>query len=224
MRRLAAALLLVAAPLAAGTPRVLAAPSSSAIESRRAAVENLHHQLQERRALLHFQVVRAADLHRQLAETSAGIVQVNARLGEVGRRIAATQRSLAWNRLQVAAAGRSLALHDAAMRRRLVDIYEHGALGELDVLLSARSFSDFVERWDDLRFVVAADQRTIRERRSAAAKVAAARAALTARENGLDDSERAQSQARAQLAALGAERAQLVAAADTQTHSVQTQV
>ena len=47
-------------------------------------------------------------------------------------------------------------------------MYENGDLGYLNVLISARSFSEFVERWEDLRLLIAANQRTVRARKRAA--------------------------------------------------------
>ena len=45
-------------------------------------------------------------------------------------------------------------------------------MGYLNVLLSATSFNDFVERWDDIRYLIAANERTVRERRDAERAVA----------------------------------------------------
>ena len=64
------------------------------------------------------------------------------------------------------------------LKRRLVDIYEYGNLSYLNALLAARSFSQFVERWEDLRLLIAANQRAVRARKAAEARVAAMQAAL----------------------------------------------
>ena len=64
------------------------------------------------------------------------------------------------------------------LRQRLVNIYENGDLGYLNVLLSAQSFDDFVECWEDLRLLIAANQRAVRARKSAEARVASAQADL----------------------------------------------
>ncbi len=68
--------------------------------------------------------------------------------------------------------------HQDVLNRRLVDAYEHGDLGYVDVLLRARSFADFVERWNDIRYLVKSNQSTIRARRADAAKVAAIESGL----------------------------------------------
>ena len=72
---------------------------------------------------------------------------------------------------QLDAALKTLHRHDEALRRRLIDAYENGDLSYVAVLLDARSFGDFVERWNDIRFVIKANQVTIRARKADADRV-----------------------------------------------------
>ncbi|GAC1504163.1 MAG: peptidoglycan DD-metalloendopeptidase family protein [Vulcanimicrobiaceae bacterium] len=188
------------------------------------AVHSTQEQLRRRKAQLHQAQARVGDLRTQLHQTAAAIGQVSSRLTEIGTQIGSIERQVSWQRIQLAAANASLKRHDAAYKRRLVQIYEHGDTGYLDVLLSARSFSDFVERWDDLRLIVAADQRAVKERRAAAKQVAAAEARLERAQMSLQQNQQAAVQARSQLAALSDERRQLLQVADAQRQRVATEV
>ncbi len=188
------------------------------------AVHSTQEQLRQRKAQLHQAQARVGDLKTQLHQTAAAIGQVSDRLTEIGAQIGSVERQVSWQRIQLAAATASLKRHDGAYKRRLVQIYEHGDTGYLDVLLSARSFSDFVERWDDLRLIVAADQRAVKERRAAAKQVAAAEARLESAQMSLEQNQQAAVQARSQLAALSDERRQLLQVADAQRQRVATEV
>ena len=111
-----------------------------------------------------------------------------------------------------------------ALRKRIVDAYEHGEIGYLNVLLSATSFSEFVERWEDIRFLVAQTQRTVRERRTAEQKVSFARRSLQTQEGALEEAVAEQQRAQAQLDALAEQRKQLLAVAAVQRRTVAGQV
>ena len=203
---------------------LFAAASADDIRSQKSQIEATKNRLAGRRTQLDFETVRAANLRRQLAETDAGIERSGAALGILGARIRHTERNLAWNRIQLDAAERTLERHNDALRRRLVDAYERGDLGYINVLFSATSFNEFVERWEDIRYLIAANERTVRERRQAQAAVASAREDLERQEVGLRDDERRQQQTKYQLASLAAQRVQLLAAADAQRRSVANEV
>jgi murein DD-endopeptidase MepM/ murein hydrolase activator NlpD len=205
-------------------PQVTAAGGTSAIEARIAAAKAkaaaISARLQLKRAELHSVTLRYNDLQHQLGETNAAIGVVNARIDSLDAQAASTQRRINWNTIQLDAAQRSLKLHDEMLRRRLVDIYENGDLNYLNVLMAARSFSQFVERWEDLRLLIAANQRAVRERKAAEEKVAAVEADLERTKLELDGEQQLQDQARGQLDSLAAERRNLVAlAADQRRHA-----
>ncbi len=205
-----------------------AAARSSNIESRiqaqRAQIQNTQARLQQKRGELHAATVRVGDLQAQLARTNAAIDAVNLRLGDLNELQKSTQHKLWWNGLQLAAAQKTLKLHDDALKHRLVDAYEHGDTGYLAVLLASRSFADFVERWQDVRLLIAANQRAVRARKAAETQVAAAQAALHSTQAALDAQQQAQQRAKNQLDTLASERANLVAAADAQRRHVASEV
>ncbi len=219
-RWLAACLALVLTATAASAGSTL----SQRIRAEREKAAQLAQQLHEKRLELSTATTRVSDLRGQLAQTNAAISVVNGRLAALGTSVSSTQRKLDWNGVQLAAAQKSLALHDATFKTRLVSIYENGNIDYLNVLLSARSFSEFVERWEDLRLLIASNERALRERKAAAQRVASVQAALEATRVQLQSQEQAQDQARSQLAGLAAERSNLVAVADEQRRGTAVQV
>ena len=106
------------------------------------------------------------------------------------------------------------------MNRRLVHAYENGDLGYINVLLSATSFSDFVERWDDIRYLIEANENTVRQRKAAAHQVNVARIALLVEQQRLQNAQSAAEQKRQQLAVLADQRRNLLAVAQSEQSNV----
>jgi murein DD-endopeptidase MepM/ murein hydrolase activator NlpD len=194
------------------------------IRQQQAKIHNVHLQLHQKRGELQTAKARVDDLQSQLAATNQNISSVNAHLADVQGRIRSTQRKLAWNRIQLGAAQQTLKRHQDALNRRLVDAYEHGDLGYIEVLLRARSFADFVERWNDIRFLVKANESTIRARKSDEARVVAIQNGLIGTQSELDGEQNQARQQQRALDALAAQRQNLVAAADAQRRDVQAEV
>ncbi|MBV9027629.1 MAG: peptidoglycan DD-metalloendopeptidase family protein [Candidatus Eremiobacteraeota bacterium] len=202
--------------------------AKSSIEDRiaaeRAKAAAIAARLHAKRAELHSVSLRYDDLQRQLGETNAAIGTVTGRIDSLDARRAETQRRIDWNAVQLNAAMRSLRLHDSLLKRRLVNIYEYGNLTYLNALLAARSFSEFVERWEDLRLLIAANQRAVRARKAAERRVAAIAADLNRTRLELQSEEESAQEARSQLGSLADERRNLVEVASIQRRSVASQV
>ncbi len=194
------------------------------IQSERAKAAQLQSRLHSKRVELNTVTVRYQDLQRQLGETNAAIGEVTGRIGSLQAQQDSTQRRIDWNAIQLSAAKKSLRLHDAMLKRRLVDIYEYGDLSYVNALIASRSFSEFVERWEDLRLLIAANQRAVRARKAAQARVAAIEADLERTRLELQQQEESQEQARSQLNSLAQERGNLVQLASIQRRSVASQV
>lgn len=229
IRRLLAVLLLVALPVSAGATMSRARRQhlmtlEQRIADQRRRAEELQRELHAKRIQLHSAVVRVTDLQGQLDETNSAIASVDATLGHLGAEQHETMRRLNWYARQLEAAQRSLELHDSMLRKRLVDAYEYGTPNYLSVLLAAKSFSDFVESWDDLRLLIADNQRVVRERKEAALRVLSTERALEANQLALQSEQDQQAQARTQLSALASERSNLVAVADRDRRRIATQV
>jgi septal ring factor EnvC (AmiA/AmiB activator) len=194
------------------------------IHQQQSKIHDVHTKLHEKQAQLESARARVGSIASQLADTNRNIGRVNGRLEELRGRIKSTQRKLAWNRIQLGAAKATLKRHQDVLNRRLVDAYEHGDLGYVDVLLRARSFADFVERWNDIRYLVKSNQATIRARRADEAKVVAIETGLLGAATELQGQEAQVRQQRLALDSLAEQRKGLLAAADAERSSVQTQV
>jgi murein DD-endopeptidase MepM/ murein hydrolase activator NlpD len=194
------------------------------IEARKAHLAELHRKLHDKRTQLNGARARVDEIQQQLSDTNHHIASVNGRLATIKGRIDSTQRKLDWNRIQLAAAKATLHRHQDALNRRLVDAYEHGDLGYVDVLLRSRSFADFVERWNDVRFVIKANESTIRARRADQARVAGIETGLLEAQAQLQAQEAQARQQHAALDGLAAQRTLLLQAADAERQSVQTEV
>lgn len=220
MKRAIVCALLIAISPSAGGARV----TTDKIKAKQAKIHQTHTKLQQKRGQLEAARARSADLQHQLSETNGAIGQVQGRLGALSAQVHQNELRLAWNKRQLVAAQSTLARHNDALKRRLVDAYEHGELGYLNVLLASSSFSDFVERWDDIRFLVAANQRTVRQRKAAEQRVAGIQRRFEADRSRLEASVAREQQVRSQLAALADRRRSLIAVAEDERHQVAQQV
>ncbi|MGD0475207.1 MAG: peptidoglycan DD-metalloendopeptidase family protein [Candidatus Velthaea sp.] len=226
MRRLIAAAGIV--PLLLGALPREPADARSQVESKiiqqQHKIHDSHVRLIEERGHLHGVQHKIGSIQQQLAETNGNIAAVNARLAELHARTESTERKLTWTRIQLDAARKTVQRHDEALRRRVVDAYEHADLGYIDVLLEARSFADFVERWNDVRFVIRANEATIRERRADEARVAGIESSLVGVEADLHAQQNQADEQHQALTALANERANLLAAAQHEQSVAQAEV
>ena len=219
--------LLLAVVLAAHLPSAQAAAKSNLdekIRQQQTKVHDAHLRLNQKRSQLGHAQAKVGSLSDQLAETNRNISAVQSQLASLNAGIDSTQRKLSFNKLQLDAALQTLHRHDDALRRRLIDAYENGNLSYVAVLLDAHSFDDFVERWNDIRFVIKANEQTIRERRADADKVQGIQVKLLADEASLHDAMAQADQQRNALDALAVQRKDLLDVADAQRQSVQTEV
>ena len=225
MKRLLAIVLLIAL---GSTSFVDARPAKPSLHDKilaeRARADQLRAQLHRKRMELHAATDKVYNAQAQLDQTNSAISVVNVHIGDLAGQERSTQARLNWNTLQLRAAQKSLHLHDDALKRRLVAIYENGDLQYLNVLMSARSWSEFVERWEDLRLLIASNQRAVHERKTLEKKVASVQASLQQAQIELAAQQAEQERAKNQLAGLAAERANLVVMADVQRRGVATQV
>lgn len=217
---------LALAAIVALLPQAVAAKThiDEKINAQQAKIHAVHEKLHAKRAQLEDARAKVGSIQAELADTNHNIALVNARLGDLEGKIHWTQRKLAWNRIQLAAAQSTLRRHQDALNRRLVDAYEHGDLGYLDVLLRARSFGDFVERWNDIRYLVRSSEATIRARRDDEKKVATIQTGLLGTQAQLQGQQAQVQQQRYALDGLATQRRILLAQADSQRKQVETEV
>lgn len=222
-RRISTVLVLLVA-VATAAPAVAGSPVDAKIEAQQQKIRAMHERLLEERGHLRGVQHKVGSIAEQLAQTNGTIAAVNGRVADLRARMSSTQRKLSWTRVQLGAARQTLARHDAALKRRLIDAYEHNDLGYIDVLLESRSFADFIERWNDIRFIVKANEATIRERRRAETRVAGIEASLVGVQTTLAQQQHEADEQHAALAALADERANLLAVAQAQQTKAQSEV
>ncbi len=225
--RACAGLLLVAALLANAAASAAPARTSALdakIKAQQAKLHIVHSQLNRKRSELDAAQAKVGTIGDQLDVANRNIAAVEATIGTLTARMHTTEANLSWNRRQLAAAQQTLQRHNDALRRRLIDAYEFGDLGYVAVLLDAKTFGDFVERWNDVGYVIKANETTIRRRRADAERVQAIRNGLLAAETSLENAQADAEQQRRALAALAQQRANLLALAQTQKQNVAVQV
>ncbi len=191
-----------------------------AVHAHQQRLDQIRSRLHEKQAELQRAAAVAQDLHAQLAATRNSIASADRELDVLDARVATSRRRLAWERVQLAAAEASARRHEDAYRHRIVQIYEHGELSYLEFLLQSRTFSEFAERFEDLRLLVAADQRTVVERQRAQRALARRETEVEQATVALESDLAAEEQTRTRLAALAEERSNLAAVADRQQASV----
>jgi murein DD-endopeptidase MepM/ murein hydrolase activator NlpD len=206
------------------TPRAGASDLGSKIKQKQAEVHQAHEKLQSKRQELDQARIKVQSLQSQLAETERNIALAGANVDALEAQANGNRRKLAWNQRQLDAARASLDLHTDALRKRMVAAYEQGGVSYLNVLLASTSFSDFVERWEDIRLIIEANQQTVRERRAAEAKVSAVQRDLQASQAQLDATVARERQAKLALDALEGQRRTLVAVADSRRREVAMEV
>ncbi|MGH7682887.1 MAG: murein hydrolase activator EnvC family protein, partial [Vulcanimicrobiaceae bacterium] len=208
------------APLAGGARSNI----DTKIQQQRQKQHEIHERLIQKRGELDSARNRYQSAAQQLADTNHNIDVANNQLALLQSQMRSNQKRLDWNGVQLRAAQTTLQRHTDALNRRLVDAYEHGQLGYLAVLFSATSFSDFVERWDDIRLLVDANQHALRARKAAEAQVATIEETLLGTRSRLDQNAADVARTQAELTTLAQQRAQLVAAADAQKRQVAQEV
>jgi murein DD-endopeptidase MepM/ murein hydrolase activator NlpD len=225
MRRLialvCAALVTVSAP---GFALAKTTALDAKIQAQQAKLHDVHTQLNAKKSLLDQAQAKVGTIGEQLAIANRNIAAVQSTIGNLNAGMNSTERKLAWNKIQLAAAQKTLQTHNDALKRRLISAYEYGDLGYLAVLMQAKSFGDFIERWNDVGYVIKANETTIRARRSDARHVESIQSGLLADETSLRNARAAADQQQLALTALATQRANLLAVAQTEKQNVAVQV
>lgn len=199
-------------------------PISEKIRQKQAIIEATRRRLEASRHKLHAARFKEQTLAEQLGAVQSSIARVRSSLGDLAVAIDQNQRRLVLRRRQLAWAQASLDRHRDAFDHRLVDIYEYGSGSYLDVLLSATSFVDFIERWDFLRFIVRSDAHLIADVNQSAQRYQKVVQDLSTTEAALTREQQDQERQQQQLGTLADERRSLLAMAASQRRDIAQQV
>lgn len=192
----AAALLLVALPGRAAHAQSAEArleanrQTLERIRQERSALERRMHTLQSSAHSLNDEIT---NLDRQHAATQAAVRSLDEQLGFIQDAIQETAAKLARAQGEVGT-------RRAALRHRLVEIYERGPLYDVAVLLSAASFGELVARYKYLHEIAVHDRALVRRVEHLQQSIARRQAQLVALQQDITQnrSEKAQEEARLQ--------------------------
>ncbi len=224
LRGIALLFALIVALFAPGAAATKQSALDAKIQAQQAKLHAVHLQLNAKKSDLDAAQAKVGTIAEQLAIANRNISSVQGQIAFLDAKMHTTEGHLATNRLQLAAAQKTLARHNDALRRRLIQAYEYGDLGYVAVLLEARSFGDFLERWNDVAFVVKANETTIRQRKADAQYVQSIQSGLLADETSLNNAKAAAGQQQNALTALAHQRQNLLAVAQSEKADVAVQV
>ncbi|MBV8668670.1 MAG: hypothetical protein JOZ28_05600, partial [Candidatus Eremiobacteraeota bacterium] len=211
---------LMAAPAAAAT----AEPLSAKIREKRALIEATQRKLEVSRHKLHVARFKEQTIAQQLDDVQNSMARIRMDLESLRGVIARNQLRLGIRRNQLQAARDSLNRHRDALNHRVVDVYEYGNTSYLDVLLSATSFIDFIERWDFVRYILHSDAQLIASVNIEQARYERLVGQLEAAQAALLSAKEEQLRRNDQLAVLAGERRQLLNIAQSQRSVIAQQV
>jgi murein DD-endopeptidase MepM/ murein hydrolase activator NlpD len=211
---------LMAAPAEAATPE----PLSAKIREKRALIEATQRRLEESRRKLHVARFKEQTIAQQLDDVQNSIARIRMDLESLRGVIARNQLRLAIRRNQLQAARDSLNRHRDALNHRVIDVYEYGNTSYLDVLLSATSFIDFIERWDFVRYILRSDAQLIASVNVEQARYERLVGELETAQAALLSAKEEQLRRNDQLGVLAGERRQLLSIAQSQRSVIAQQV
>ncbi|MBC5808539.1 MAG: hypothetical protein DLM53_10605 [Candidatus Eremiobacter antarcticus] len=194
------------------------------IRQKRAILEATQRKLEASRKQLHSARFKEQSIAAQLGAVQSSISRVRMDLGELASAISANQARLTTRRHELRVTEAILDRHRDALNHRLVDVYEYGTASYLDVLLSATSFVDFIERFDFIRFIIKADASLIGNVNREQARYQKLVADLQSTQSALERQRQEQENRQAQLGLLADERRNLLALAATQRSAIAQQV
>jgi murein DD-endopeptidase MepM/ murein hydrolase activator NlpD len=148
---------------------IIAAPASGDVASRKQAIDS---RLQAVQAKIARAEQRERELAADIASVNGQIRDLASQVGIVSVRLAPLERDLALHKEKLDRLNELYRVqterfefyrheYDALIERlgnRLIDLYEGGELGSLEVLLSARSFSDLISQADYVQAVGVQDK------------------------------------------------------------------
>ncbi len=225
-----AALLIAATALAmfcstAQAPGATPVPITQKIQQKKALLERTQRKLHESRVKLHAARYKEMTISQELDQVQESIARVRGDLGALDGALRQTELRLSIRKRQLAAAQQSLDRHRDALNRRVIDVYEYGSASSyLDVLLSATSFIDFVERWDFVRAILHSDAALIAVVNNEAANEQRLVGALESAQAQLEREQQEAQARQQQLGVLAQERRDLLAVAAAQRSVIAQQV
>ncbi|MDP2584246.1 MAG: peptidoglycan DD-metalloendopeptidase family protein [Candidatus Palauibacterales bacterium] len=133
------------------------------IEQSQKRLEEIRQQRQQLRQAMQrltHQVSTASEeignLEKQIGSSSSVVAELDVQIEASGEQVARTTARMLQTRDE-------LTVRKTELHERLKEVYERGPLGPLQVLLSARSFSDLIDRYKYLHLVTLYDRMLVRQ-------------------------------------------------------------
>lgn len=149
--------------------------------------EDLQNQLSEVQGQMAEQAQKKSDaeavigsVNERLRAIQVQLDAANSELKTITAQLTQIEQQISENQKVLDAEMKKLAGREEVFSKRIRDIYMHGQLNYLDVILGAKDFNDFANRVELLRRVISADIDLITEIKEQRDKIAAVHAALEA--------------------------------------------
>ncbi len=136
---------------------LLPSVSASPINERKEELDGIKKEIEEGKEGLKEFEARQQELEAEIASLEGSIARIRAEISRLARQITATEEEITVTEAELADAEARLAEQEEFLNRRIRAIYELGRVSYLQVILEARSFSDFLTRFTHLQLIVDKD-------------------------------------------------------------------
>ena len=191
-------------------PATVRKPASTRPGTPQAQLREVRQQLADKQRALAKTKLEEHRALRELSRTEERLRAAEAELHQTATALTGTKRAVADTNAALRTVSRRLAVHEQMMEERLQAFYKDGAIGYLDVVLSAADFRDFVARSYLVGTIVAQDVRLYRQVAEERDRRDAVRTTLRQREADLAVQQRQWVVSRQETADLAAQRRRIL--------------
>ncbi len=181
-------------------------------------------QLEQKRQIEKNQEQKVDSYTSQVAALNRSINQKEREIRELAARLDKALESLRTTEKELEETEAELEKNDKILRQRVRAMYESGPVSYLEVLLAAESFSDFINRYEMLKWVVAQDSKLIAKCEEQRAELEEEKTGLEKQRDTIAAMVKDQDRARKELASRSAARRTLLAAAKGNLSQYQAEV
>lgn len=159
---------------------------AGSIDEKRQERDDLEERLKQERSALDQQRNRESSLQAELDQLDRRLNKLREELASLAGEIKATEEKIVLIEEELADAEAQLEYQEDLLKSRMRAIYERGNVTYLEVLLGATSFSDFINRFNNLKLIIAYDQQLVEEIRAERDRVQSMRDELEEQRNELE--------------------------------------
>lgn len=130
--------------------------SQRRLEQIRGEREQLRRELENLTGQVHSVTEEIENIERQIGSSASVIAELNTQIAALAEQVDVTTRDMLWTHDRLLA-------REVVLRQRLREIYKRGALVPVQVLFSAETFSDLINRYKYLHQIALFDRLLVRE-------------------------------------------------------------